>query len=254
MGTLTLAILGVTDCHRDWRRSMGLAWDVVEMWKDLAPVTSHRPMPWDLLHAMVALAVVWGWRDIALLLLLGFLGCLRRGEALALRTKDIVFGDALGCASQGDMFISLLAPKMRRTGVRRQHVHLREPFLCWLASAWLAGRPPGERIFSGTASKATKLLAELSVFFGVSGVDGVGVTWSSLRGGGATHRYRLGQPIDRIMWLGRWGAPKTLEHYIQEHAAETLIPELPLTARLKINFFAANSHAMLVWAARGGAS
>eukprot|EP00974_Lingulodinium_polyedra_P050917 4897199-Lingulodinium_polyedra.AAC.1 len=54
------------------------------------------------------------------------------------------------------------------------------------------------------------------------------------------------------MWVGRWGAPKTLEHYIQEHAAETLLPGLPRREQMLVQLFAAHSRAFLAWAARGG--
>ena len=242
---VTEAILAVTDKNRSWRRSMTLAWDAVIMWKELTPATSHRPLPFTLLWALVGLAAVWGWKDIALILLLGFAGMLRRGEVFSLRRRDLISGARLG-AGQESLFVAIGRPKMRRMGVRRQHVKITEPFLIWFLRYGFPGWHHDGAIFGGKPAEATKALEALCRFFRVPSSDGVGITWASLRGGGATHRYQVGQPLDRILWVGRWATTRTLECYVQEHAADSFVQDLPTLARERIAFFADHARNLLV--------
>ena len=87
-GHLVYAILGVVDLRRDLRRHLQSAWDVADTWQGLLPLLSHLPMPAALLRAMASLAIIWGWKDIAFLLLLGFAGCMRPGELMRLRSAS----------------------------------------------------------------------------------------------------------------------------------------------------------------------
>ena len=61
-----------------------------------------------------------------------------------------------------------------------------------------------------------------------------GPTPGSLRGSGATDLYLNYVSISEIQWTGRWIRLQTLEFYLQEVAARTLLPRLPRTARDKI--------------------
>ena len=61
-----------------------------------------------------------------------------------------------------------------------------------------------------------------------------GVTPGSLRGSGATHFYMDTEDVQRIAWRGRWAKLKTLEHYLQEVAAQLLLHKLPEETKQKI--------------------
>ena len=247
LGSLRQAVLAVVDEQRDWRWRMGKAWDAVRVWQDLVPTFHHRPMPQQLLLAMACLALCWEWDDVALILLVGFAAMLRRGEAMALRVRNFIFGDwhlALE-ALRGVFFVQIESPKMRRKGARLEHVRLCEAGLAKFAKVLLQGRETNDLILGVAASVATKLFLTLATFFGVSTVDGCGVSWASLRGGGATHRYLIGQLLDDIRWDGRWGVFKTLDHYIQEVAAVTLLTELPRGSQERIRLFAGMAPDML---------
>ena len=62
-----------------------------------------------------------------------------------------------------------------------------------------------------------------------------GATPGMLRGSGATHEYLQCGNISQIQWKGRWNRLKTLEHYIQEVAAQLFLFNLSPVARQKIS-------------------
>ena len=110
-----------------------------------------------------------------------------------------------------------------------------EPVLAHFADAVLAGKHPDRLIFVGSASRFSVVLAALAAFFGIGSADGYGLTWASVRGGGATDLYLHGVEIERIRWRGRWATRKTLDIYIQETAAISLSRELAKESSLRIN-------------------
>ena len=77
-------------------------------------------------------------------------------------------------------------------------------------------------------------------FFRLRG-DACRLAWSSLRGGGATFLHQAGVPLDMIRWRGRWGSQRTVEIYVQEVAALSVLRDVPLAARLRIALFAARA-------------
>ena len=62
-------------------------------------------------------------------------------------------------------------------------------------------------------------------------------TPGGIRGGGAVIAYRRGEPISDIMWRMRITAQRTLESYLQETAAESLLAKLPSSAKERIQSF-----------------
>ena len=64
-----------------------------------------------------------------------------------------------------------------------------------------------------------------------------GATPAVLRGSGATFMYLLTEDLPRIQWRGRWSQIKTVEHYVQEVAAQTLLTRLPAQAKRRLAMF-----------------
>ena len=62
------------------RHALPSSWDLVALWEQLEPVKHRRPVPQSVFKAMVALAVAWGWRRYAAVLVIIFLGVLRPME------------------------------------------------------------------------------------------------------------------------------------------------------------------------------
>ena len=51
--------------------------------------------------------------------------------------------------------------------------------------------------------------------------------------------------VEFVRWHGRWLAPRTLETYLQETAAVSLVPRLPAAARDRISRFASAAPELL---------
>ena len=66
-------------------------------WMREEPHENHIAMPWQLLLASIATALVWGWPRVAGILALTWGGLLRIGEAFAAKRSDLLLpGDVHG--------------------------------------------------------------------------------------------------------------------------------------------------------------
>jgi len=59
-------------------------------------------------------------------------------------------------------------------------------------------------------------------------------TPASIRGGGAIVAYQKGEHIQDIMWRMRIQSQTTLEHYLQEMAADSIMTRLPEVSKHRI--------------------
>ena len=60
-----------------------------------------------------------------------------------------------------------------------------------------------------------------------------------------THRYHIGGHVSDIMWHGRWRNTKTLESYLQEHAASVYLSTLPQSSQQRVRILASCSWDLL---------
>ncbi len=138
---------------------------------------------------------------------------------------------------------------MRRMNARMGHVMLEgDPHVLFLEEfmAWL---PPQALLYRGSAAHFRKRHDALLDFFGVPSVDGAGITPASHRGGGTTWRFFQGETLSMIRWRGRWTSDRSLEIYLQEVGAASILPSLKPADRDRISRFAQSSAAALVQAA-----
>ena len=77
-------------------------------------------------------------------------------------------------------------------------------------------------------------------------------TPGAIRGSGATYFYLITEDVARIQWRGRWRRLETVEFYLQEVAARTLINDLPAESRECVLSFSAASSAVLSAAVMAG--
>ena len=238
MGQLIDTILGIVDLRRSLRHALPSAWDVVRSWKLLLPIRNHVPAPLPVVLAMFALAVTWGWWDVGLTVALSFECMLRPGEAKRLRPCDILLPSQLMICPAALMYVKIGSPKMRRVSARREHVACDCTALVRLCELLLPRLQQQKTILCCDVRDYRKAHDFLVSFFGIAAKDGVGLTPASHRGGGATHRFRMGVDLERIKWHGRWQSSKTLEVYIQEVAASSILPGLSQLQRDVIQDFA----------------
>ena len=96
------------------------------------------------------------------------------------------------------LFLRIRDPKMRRATARREHVCIDEPWIVLLVEERLVGIPLSRRLFKFTAAQFRACCSALVSFFGVSTVDGEGITPASFRSGGATLRCLQDETLDSI--------------------------------------------------------
>ncbi len=217
-------INAVVDLQRAWRRCLPQCWDVAWVWRGLIESHSHYPIPDFVFLAFTALALLWGWGDVAALLLAGFLGMLRPGEMLLLEGRDLVFPSEV--CSLKHMFLAIRAPKNRRIAAKREHVRLDDPEVVAFFKVVKAQLALSDRIFRGDARSFRQCFNHLCAFFDIPSDDINGLTPASLRAGGATFLYQITDQPETVRYKGRWANSRMLEIYIQEVAANTFADTL----------------------------
>jgi len=238
-GTFVSTILAVVDKERSLRKMLTSAWDVAESWRMLMPWANHIPTPPALALALFSLATCWGWDDMAVFILICFTGMMRPSECLRLTRADILLPADL-LTVRRSIFVRLRDPKNRRIAARREHVKIEDIMVVDLLSAWLPRLHPATRLFQFDAPKMRVYHDHFVSFFGVPARDGEGITPASHRGGGATLCFERTGSLDLTRWRGRWSATsRTLEIYIQEVAAASVLPSLDASHRERILLFAA---------------
>ena len=240
----------------EWRAMRGPAWQVNRAWAQAEPGWPRVVIPASLLRAMFGVSLLWGWTRFAGLLLLGFYGMLRPDGFLSASRRDLVLNlpsDRLGVS--GDAFLWIAEAKTR-CFMRHQHTRISDHGVVQFLE--LAFGPLGRgapcALQYGAASFRSRWNAVLSRPGVPSHVAASGPTPGSLRGSGATEFYFQTEDVPRIAWRGRWRKVETLEHYLQEVAAQLLLTDLPPAARAKTGEFATASSRLLEWFLRLGSA
>ena len=137
-----------------------------------------------------------------------------------------------GCA-----WVRILKPKSRWSGAAIQHAKIPSGPEVDALDAIVGDLdfnsslyPQHYAIFRGRWNRCLKIL-------GIP--EGSALLPGGLRGGGAVAAYRHEVPIDTILWRMRIQNMKTLNHYLQEVAAVSVLGDLPLQARERIKAAAA---------------
>ena len=207
------------------------------------PTTNHVPTPEIVVRALITLALLWQWPDVPIILVLLFVGMLRPGEALKLRMADFMLPSQP--LAPGRAFVRIKKAKTRKVAGRLQHVRLVQPRLLEVLEAMLERLGPQWSLWRGTAKHFDHCHKALVAFFGISTEDGTGLTPASHRGGGATWLFEATESLDIVKWRGRWRADRTLDIYIQEVGALSVLPQLSDAQRQRIQSFACAADMLL---------
>ena len=208
------------------------------------PGRSRVVIPASLLRAMFGVSLLWGWSRFAGLLLLGFCGMMRPDEFLSASRRDLVLpSDRL--ERGGDAFLRIAEAKTRRF-MRYQHARISDFEVVRFLEVTFGPLGRDEPLAPYGASSFRSRWNAVLVRLGVpSQVAASGPTPGSLRGSGATEFYLQTEDVPRIAWRGRWRKVETLEHYLQEVAAQLMLTDLPPAARTAIGEFADASSRLL---------
>ena len=80
----------VISLRSEIRRSMHPSWDTLRQWQVREPGEHHIAMPTEILRALVAVAALWGWLRVAVLVAAGRSGLMRLGEFLHARRRNLI--------------------------------------------------------------------------------------------------------------------------------------------------------------------
>jgi len=247
-GDYSETINAVVDARRGLRGSLQAAWEVSWVWRSLLPAGNRVAMPEQVFYAIMAIAVGWGWHDVAIVVGAGFLGLLRPHELRALLVSDLLTPFRL-LASDGPMFVTIRLPKMRRLTARRSYTRIDHAGFIQYVDACTRGLSPATPIFPGSYAQLrahfNRICAHLSVPTGAPH----GLSLGSLRPGGATALYRRTDNSELVRFRGRWANARMLETYIQEVGAVSLLPALSASTRERIAQLAAAAPAIMAAAA-----
>ena len=215
------------------RRSLQQAWDLCAMWTSFEPVEHHRAMPVQLLLAVLASCLVWGWKREAALFALCWGMLLRPGELMAARRRDVIFPQDVRF-SIDHILLRILEPKTRFRAARHQNSKLEAPDLMRVAWIGLGDLRPEEPLWPGSSSTLRHRLDKILLKLGLPIKEMNGqkpMTLASFRPGGATYMISLTESAEMVQRRGRWLSLKVMNIYLQEVAASTFMTDLPPAAR-----------------------
>jgi len=228
---LAESINALVDRYPWIRSSLSGPWKVVTAWENLCPTQHHPPMPLEVLQAMVAMSLAWGWEDVALLLLVSFFMLLRPSEAILATPANFLLNSAM----QAALLLGIQDPKTQRRGARQQYAKLDVGIVCTYVRARLMKMPRSERLWQFSNATFATRMRRLLISLGLDPV----FTPGSLRTGGATHLFHISnEDVMKLMWRGRWSSIRMLSHYIQELSVESIRHQstTPLVHRLSSLF------------------
>eukprot|EP00438_Fugacium_kawagutii_P028528 Skav222525 [mRNA] locus=scaffold2875:50542:57914:+ [translate_table: standard] len=209
------------------------AWHVVTKWEILQPVQHRRPLHFALYRAVVALGILRRWYRWAATVVLGFEGIARISEVLKAIRGDLILPSDQFSNLVKAAFLRVSNPKTKRRGKGKvQHLKLFDPVALPFLESVFGTLHGSLALFPGSAAafrlRWDSLLEELKV------PREQRPTPASIRGGGAIVAYQRGEPIQDIMWRMRVSSQTTLEHYLQEMAADSFMTRLPTVCKDKI--------------------
>lgn len=211
---------------------MSVAWALVSRWEVAEPVQHRPPMPEPLMHAMVALGIVWKWPLFSAATLLCFYGICRIGEILQASRRDLLTPRDL-MSDDAVLYLKIRQPKSRRRGPAVQYVTVSDPVIvAFLASVW-EHFDKDLKLYPGSSSGYRRRWDALLSGLGVQKFHRL--TPASLRGGGCVSAHKRGLPISDLLWKMRLQHAKTLGYYLQETTAESILPSLSPECRSNIS-------------------
>lgn len=157
--------------------------------------------------------------------MLGFLGIARPGEPLAAFRRELVLPRDMLSDDDKVAYLKIVKPKTRfRGGGRTQHLSVHEHEAGrFLDSAF--GAASGSCSPSAFSRRWDMILAALRI------PKSFGLTPGGVRGGGCVYAFQSGVSLPTLLWRMRIKHLQTLESYLQEVVASTVVSELPDDAR-----------------------
>ena len=208
------------------------AWDMVSRWQEVEPVCHRTPLPEIIFQAMVGIALTLRWKHWAAAAVAAFYAVSRPGELLHARRQHVLTPGDLLDETHPWVYIRIEKPKSRRRGARIQHVKLNEPSAVrFLERAW-KHLQPNELLYPGSPNMFRRRWDKILAILGLA--RSLGLTPASLRPGGAISAFQKGVAVNDLLWRMRLQSLATLEFYMQEMSAVSILPSLDVSTRRNI--------------------
>ncbi|CAE7502432.1 unnamed protein product [Symbiodinium necroappetens] len=218
------------------RRQLQGAWDVAFAWMALEPRTHHVAMPAAVvLLAVLAVSLLWGWRQEAGLFGLAWRALLRIGEATgALREALVLPRDVL--YTQAFALLKIEEPKTRFRVARHQAAKLEASDLVALVDMAFGKLCKGSKLWPFSAQTLRRRLDAIleALWIPTSRTSRRPLDLGSFRPGGATYLLQATEDSELVRRRGRWVSHMVMEVYLQEVAASTYYPGLPEATKRKV--------------------
>ena len=220
------------------RPHMQQAWEMVERWECLNPTVHRNPVPEVIVKAMCCLAWHWGWHTWVGATILSFYGAGRVGEVLRCSREDLLLPSDVLEPPGSAVFLRLRTFKSKnRQPARVQHMRVSDATASRIVSRIFRKMQMEQPLFDSTSYQYRKRWDLVAETLGFS--KPFTLTPGGLRGGAAVYHYRMGKPIQDLLWLLRLRSQATLEHYLQEVASLNILAKLPPKDRQSILSIAA---------------
>ena len=212
---------------------ISICWELAARWEAVEPVCHRPPIPEPMVEALAVLSLQMGWRRWCGILLLCFFGIARAGEVLQCRRKDLLLPSDLLDDDSGNAFLVLHKSKtMHRSPAKVQHLRIESSRAVALLSEIYGNAAKEEFLYFGTPAVFRRRWDHLLRILQIP--PSVKATPGGLRGGGAVAAYRRNTPIQNLVWRMRIKHIITLEAYLQEVAALSLLTDLSDSCRRSI--------------------
>lgn len=237
-------ITAMQDTYPHLRPFFSSAWNVDRKWQQHEPGECRPVLSAPVIQAMTTVCLLWGWYRWIGVTLIGFLGMLHPAEFINLKRADLLLpADSL--VQKPVLYVHIRHPKTARFA-RRQHCKIDDSTVLEFVTVVFGALNPEAQLFQGGSAAYRRrwnlVLEKLHI---PSTLEFSGATPGVLRGSGATYLYLQHEDLSLVQWRGRWAQIKTVEHYIQEVAAQSMIARLPQASRGIVKIFSEAAAALL---------
>ena len=206
-----------------------VCWDLATRWEKAEPTQHRPPVPEVLAHALIALGWSLGWRRWSCITLICFYGIARVGEVLQCCRSDLLLPADMMFESNCAFLLLRHSKTMYRQNARVQHLKIVSEHAVRLLHLVFLHTSKDEQLFFGSPHVYRQRWDFLLKLLQVP--RELKVTPGGLRGGGAVCWYRRGGSIADLLWAMRLKQIATLESYLQEVSAISLLTDLSHEAR-----------------------
>ena len=216
---------------------MHVCWDLITRWEIVGPPSHRLPIPESVLKAMISVSIIWDWKCFAAILGIAFYGIARRGEPLRSFRQNLILPTDLLQDDLSTVFLRIENPKSRRRGLGRiQHISVDyKPLVVFLGRLYGSWSP--ERRLLDMSQSAFRRCWD-AVLTALQIPLTAGLTPGGLRGGGCVSFFQGTSNVQLLLWKMRLRHQQTLEAYLQEAVACSIIPTFSETAKRRVQTMA----------------